>query len=53
MTTRGPEVASLLTVGLPSAGSGLASARTWAIAVIAILVLVALGWWTTTTDRRR
>ena len=53
MTTRGPEVASLLTVGLPSAGPGLGSARTWVMALIVILVLVALGWWSTTRDRRR
>ena len=53
MSARIQEIASVLTVELPSAGRGLASTRTWAIAAIVILVLVALGWWSTTRDRRR
>lgn len=52
MTAGIQEMATVLTVELPSAGRGLASTCTWAIAAIVLAVLIALGWWSTTRDRR-
>ena len=39
--------------GVEGAGSGLGSATSWAIALVVVLFLLAVGWWSTTRGRRR
>ena len=39
--------------GVEGAGPGLGSATSWAIALVVVLLLLALGWWSTTRGRRR
>ncbi|HEU4512848.1 MAG TPA: hypothetical protein VFR87_07065 [Nocardioidaceae bacterium] len=39
--------------GVEGAGPGLGSVASWAIALVAVLLLLALGWWSTTRGRRR
>ena len=39
--------------GVEGAGPGLGSATSWAIALVVVLLLLALGWLSTTRSRRR
>lgn len=39
--------------GVEGAGSGLGSATSWAIALVVVLLLLAVGWWSNTRGRRR
>lgn len=39
--------------GVEGAASGLGSVTSWAIALVVVLLLLALGWWSTTRSRRR
>ena len=39
--------------GVEGAGPGLGSATSWTIALGVVLLLLALGWWSTTRGRRR
>lgn len=50
------DIAALLLAtpgGTGGAGAGIRSITGWVIAVLVVLLLAAIGWWSTTRGRRR